>query len=141
MKHKPSGSKAQGGGLRIQEKIIAVGWNSKRNCHGHNSHEGKVRNMREKLRRQVRRSKTLPKRKIMPIVCINALEQHLKILRFYCLDHPWPWIWQPYFCVHLGHSIKVNVNTPYSIQLTAHSIWWEIFKRCLSRVKCVTTRS
>jgi hypothetical protein len=85
--------------------------------------------MREKLRMWGRSSKTLPKWKIAPIVCINALEGHLKILRFHCLFHPWPWIWQPYFCVHFDHSIKVNVNTPYSIQLKAHLIWWWDFQK------------
>ncbi len=39
-RHKPSGSKAQGRGLRIQEKILVVGWNLKRNCYGHDEKLG-----------------------------------------------------------------------------------------------------
>jgi hypothetical protein len=82
--------------------------------------------MREKLKRQGRSSKTLPKWKIVPIVCIDVVEQRLKIWRFHCLNHPWPWIWQPYFCVHLGYLVKVNVNTQYFIQLKA---LWQDFQK------------
>jgi hypothetical protein len=73
-RHKRNGSKAQGGGLRIQERIPTASRNSKTNCHGHNSYKRKVRNTREKLRRRGRSSKVLPKGKIATIVCSDALE-------------------------------------------------------------------